>query len=544
MTADFSAKPNRFFRITSNSNPLWGECWIPEQEFVKFLAQDEKGDYYLNWTAQEIRYGHIREFSAIKDATGNPALPQDLCIRVVEYPSDSAMLAPMVAKTSPEIPIINKHPMTYDPAIRHVDGANLTIIENRSVPNDENAYGIKITNNFSSKNTEALNIYSLEGGGEEARYINPREPIPVEGEYATRGEAPKFYTLTLDSSGKFTGEKNGWNVDSETPNPEYTVLESLKGKYPERIECNSELFQKDPSFQKQFDINQGITWGENNIHFETNSAVRMFRGGVIYRLTEEYRVYGEPQPYTDDGLYNAVDAKSDININPGETKMNQEKNEPVIVYVWDTKMDFLSENKLSLGHASMQIGDDTYISHWPEINENALPYRQGGPTLPDQKYLFTAGPYRGRTLSDDIAAENRPPAHCIVLNGLDTEKMKNFWEVHGLQKEDTLLQGPLESWSTLDRNCSTTVADTLKTGIDDSKKENLGKDYNVWTPERVKDFSISLGGKEVPFESADPRNEKNIADLSNGFEQSPRGVEDSFETNKKVNSSMKLGMGM
>lgn len=150
----------------------------------------------------------------------------------------------------------------------------------------------------------------------------------------------------------------------------------------------------------------------------------------------------------------------------------------IAVYVWD----FLGKDR-AWGHASMHV-EQTYVSWWPQ-GEGRVRNKVMG-------QIYHANPIRGRTYQDDVRDEQRQPDHVIHLAGLDEAAVKDWWRGFGLMDGDVSLVGPMESWHTLKRNCSTVVATGLKRGGGD-RYASWARSWNlVWTPEDVRNFALAI----------------------------------------------------
>ncbi len=132
------------------------------------------------------------------------------------------------------------------------------------------------------------------------------------------------------------------------------------------------------------------------------------------------------------------------------------------VYVWNYR-----GSKTAWGHASMTLNDGTHISWWPDNNGT-----------PPTKKIYEADAFPNQTYQDDVNLEGMPPDHTIIINGLNENKIKDWW----------LNFKTNNKWKTLSQNCSTTVAEALKEGGAGSfwslKDNNL-----FWTPEDVRVFA-------------------------------------------------------
>jgi hypothetical protein len=149
------------------------------------------------------------------------------------------------------------------------------------------------------------------------------------------------------------------------------------------------------------------------------------------------------------------------------------------VYVWNYR-----GKSDAWGHASMQVGHN-YISWWPQ-HPGQVPSKL-------HPNIYQSHPFRDRTFADDVEGEKgRQPDHTIRIDGLDEEAIKDWWQSFGLSRDGVPFQGPLQSWSTLDRNCSTVVATGLRIGGGDAHSDWL-KSWNVvWTPKDVLDYAQSI----------------------------------------------------
>jgi len=151
----------------------------------------------------------------------------------------------------------------------------------------------------------------------------------------------------------------------------------------------------------------------------------------------------------------------------------------VTVHIW--KFRGKSE---AWGHASMLVEPGTYISWWPE---------QPG-QVPSKLHpnLYESHPFRNRTFEADVADEGQSPDVSIALDGLDEGAIKDWWQSFGLARDGIHYAGPLQSWATLKRNCSTVVATGLKIGGGD-RHAAWSKTWNlVWTPQDVLTYAESI----------------------------------------------------
>jgi hypothetical protein len=135
------------------------------------------------------------------------------------------------------------------------------------------------------------------------------------------------------------------------------------------------------------------------------------------------------------------------------------------------------------GHASMQV-DQTYISWWPE--------RPGQVPSKIHRNVYASHPFRDRRFAEDVAAERQQPDHVVRIDGLDEHAIKDWWQSFGLTRDGVLYQGPLLSWDTLKRNCSSVVATGLRAGGGD-RYASWNTSWNVvWTPADVLQYALSI----------------------------------------------------
>jgi len=151
----------------------------------------------------------------------------------------------------------------------------------------------------------------------------------------------------------------------------------------------------------------------------------------------------------------------------------------ITVYIWKFR-----GKGVAWGHASLLVGQ-TYMSWWPE--------GQGRIASKISNSIYSVYPIRNRTFTDDIRGEDgQYPDHTLLINGLDEEKIKNWWQSFGLTRDGVLYEGPMLPWATLAQNCSTVVARALSIGGGD-KYASWTKSWNVvWTPNDVLNYATSI----------------------------------------------------
>jgi hypothetical protein len=133
-----------------------------------------------------------------------------------------------------------------------------------------------------------------------------------------------------------------------------------------------------------------------------------------------------------------------------------------------------------MGHASMHVGR-TYISWWPQGRDRKY-------YLPtDSVPLYSVSHIDQRSYADDVEAEEKEPAHTIHLQGLDEARVLDWWEEYNDLKAE---------WTTLGKNCSTTVGRGLMSGGGDDYALGLkGWFYSwnmVWTPDNVLKYATAI----------------------------------------------------
>ena len=152
--------------------------------------------------------------------------------------------------------------------------------------------------------------------------------------------------------------------------------------------------------------------------------------------------------------------------------------EMVTVYIWS----FRGKNE-AWGHASIQVGQ-TYISWWPE--------KPGQVPSKIHPNVYASHPFRNRSYAEDVRDERQPPDHIVQIQGLDENAIKDWWQSFGLTRDGVLFQGPLQSWDTLNRNCSNVVATALKKGGGDQYAKWAKSWSLIWTPQDVLRYALSI----------------------------------------------------
>ena len=148
------------------------------------------------------------------------------------------------------------------------------------------------------------------------------------------------------------------------------------------------------------------------------------------------------------------------------------------VYIWE--YTGVSGN---WGHASMELENGTYISRWPMANTSIEQYRF---YVWGFRYIYFAVSIYGRSKEADIEDEGSKPTSTIQVDGLDEEKIQNWWD-----------EAKYDIYGTLDNNCAETVANGLKAGGAETPWWDLTSSWNiVWTPNDVKDYAEAI---EIEF---------------------------------------------
>ena len=141
----------------------------------------------------------------------------------------------------------------------------------------------------------------------------------------------------------------------------------------------------------------------------------------------------------------------------------------VTVYVWGPHSE-------QVGHASMKLGDGTYVSLWPGEDKAGKKTKSKKGKKQD---IHTS-----ENLDEDTEAEGRGPDHTFSICGLNESKIRSWWI--GFNKQ-------CWSWT---QNCCQTVIDGLREGGSDNKLSGTAKVYYgvtlVWTPRRVADYCRDL----------------------------------------------------
>jgi hypothetical protein len=144
------------------------------------------------------------------------------------------------------------------------------------------------------------------------------------------------------------------------------------------------------------------------------------------------------------------------------------------VYVW---LPARHGSQKNVGHASMLVDGQTYISWWPDESAG---------------FGRDFHPIRNKSYLSDVRDEGGNPHWTVQLSGLNEKAILDWWAGFGLIKGQVELQGPLPPYNLASQNCSTVVADGLKRGGGD----NYAGWYNswslIWRPQTVLDYSQAI----------------------------------------------------
>ena len=147
----------------------------------------------------------------------------------------------------------------------------------------------------------------------------------------------------------------------------------------------------------------------------------------------------------------------------------------VTVYVWLPRMG-------SVGHASMELQNGTYISLWP--GEGKMGKKKKKKKKKDKKGKSHRDEERSDSLADDIESEERIYDLVYRISGLNERDIERWWA------------GFDTRWSLLSQNCCKTVIDGLRAGGSERKLNFVNKLYFgvtlLWTPLRVATYCSML----------------------------------------------------
>jgi RHS repeat-associated protein len=138
-------------------------------------------------------------------------------------------------------------------------------------------------------------------------------------------------------------------------------------------------------------------------------------------------------------------------------------------------------NTQNVGHSSMTLNDGTYISWWPAGADADLFNSVEGIDV--------------KSLAADIRNEGRSPDRNIEVNGLDEDKIRDWWNRFRRNKKN--------KYAFLGQNCSTTVAGALDAGGGGAaaSQSTWGRPMpGIWTPSDVATYAgnINSPGIKLP----------------------------------------------
>ena len=145
----------------------------------------------------------------------------------------------------------------------------------------------------------------------------------------------------------------------------------------------------------------------------------------------------------------------------------------VTVYVWLPRAG-------QVGHASMRLGNGTYISLWPAENKTGKKKKRKkvgkGKKEPHNE--------RSESLEEDIENEGRQYDSYFDIYGLDETAMQRWWDNFSSR------------WNLLGQNCCQTVIDGLRVGGSERRLNFLARAYYavtlLWTPFRVMTYCSQM----------------------------------------------------
>ena len=140
----------------------------------------------------------------------------------------------------------------------------------------------------------------------------------------------------------------------------------------------------------------------------------------------------------------------------------------VTVYVWLPRGG-------QVGHASMRLGNGTYISLWPGEDKTGKKKKKGKKQHHEE---------RSESLAEDIESEERHYDTSFDIEGLNEAAMQWWWDNFNIR------------WSLLDQNCCKTVIDGLRAGGSESRLSFVARVYYratlLWTPFRVMTYCSQM----------------------------------------------------
>ena len=144
----------------------------------------------------------------------------------------------------------------------------------------------------------------------------------------------------------------------------------------------------------------------------------------------------------------------------------------------------------TVGHASLQIVGDIYISFWPASEVSK------GSAKAKSRLKWGTAPAAVASYEDDKQNEGGRDAETVTLVSLEVDPIRAYW---------VKLLGSKKSYHFLWYNCSTVVAGCLRLGSDTPASIRpsaaayarlAGLLGEVWTPEEVLRYARELQGKK------------------------------------------------
>ena len=152
----------------------------------------------------------------------------------------------------------------------------------------------------------------------------------------------------------------------------------------------------------------------------------------------------------------------------------------VTVYVWLPRLG-------QVGHASMELGNGTYISLWPgESKAGKSKKKKDKKKKSEKKKKTKKDPYNERSESwyEDIENEGRWHDQSFKFEGLDEDAIQRWWDDFNT------------SWNLFGQNCCKTVIDGLRIGGSESRLSFMARSYYavtlLWTPFRVMTYCSQM----------------------------------------------------
>jgi hypothetical protein len=166
----------------------------------------------------------------------------------------------------------------------------------------------------------------------------------------------------------------------------------------------------------------------------------------------------------------------------------------VTLYIWYPAIN----GELQVGHTSLDIDGDEYVSFWPADGDSNSQRKK-------KKVAFSSSSWTySESYDEDIKEEGRRAQQIIKIRGLNEKEMIRWWE-------DFHAEAQSRKFHLIGNNCSTVVAQCLYRGfkkrkggfwdkVSDTARYytsiapwlNLLSDAYLWTPMQVEGFAIAL----------------------------------------------------